>query len=618
MLPGIDLGGRRSRPVCRLNMRIRTACVASVTTLIVLTGSVPIHSQQPVRRLSVFDDQGPVDRVGPPEALQPTSTLTASDVLALVRGAAEALDDQRLAVAVVDRTGAPLGVYLRPGATAATADVALALARTGAFFSNNQAPLSSRTVRFISGIHFPPGIANTSAAALYGIEDSNRGCAIDDTGDTLFNPGARFPRPRSLAGTLGDPPLGCSPLESGGCQHGSPILGEDGQPLVSVGISTGKANLRDRDPGGDVEEGIDPGGIPVFKSGEVAGGIGVAGVSHDRAEYAATLASATAGNGIGFPDDLPDPGAVYVDGIRLPFFRDCTSIDCIRDALATRPAGSAAGRFADGAFILGPIAGSAAPEGYLIGPRASAASDGLSASEVDRIVQQAVAAADRTRAVIRLPYGQTTRMVISVADAQGEILAAYRMPDSTIFSLDVAMTKARNAYYFSSREGYEVLRGYVQSNPYDRYRWEPEPPAGKGWAITNRTLSFGGQPLFPPGIDLEKTATPGPWFDLFVYDSVNPCTEGPGPSRGANRSYINQSGIVWFPGSAPLYKNGQLVGGLGVSGDGVEQDDYVTALASEGFTAPDELRVDRSFIVTGRGDLVRLPYWKFPRNPEER
>ena len=209
-------------------------------------------------------------------------------------------------------------------------------------------------------------------------------------------------------------------------------------------------------------------------------------------------------------------------------------------------------------------------------------------------------------------------MVIAVSDETGRILAAFRMSDSTVFSIDVATAKARNAYYFSTREGYDVLRGYVESNPYDDYRWEPEPPSGRGWAITNRTLSFAGQPLFPPGIDLEKPPTPGPWFDLFAYHVFNPCTEGPGPSRGGNPAYRNQSGIVWFPGSAPVYKGDRLVGGIGVSGDGVEQDDYVTAGAVAGFEPPNELRVDRSVIRTGDGASVRLPYWKFPRNPEAR
>ena len=62
----------------------------------------------------------------------------------------------------------------------------------------------------------------------------------------------------------------------------------------------------------------------------------------------------------------------------------------------------------------------------------------------------------------------------------------------------------------------------------------------------------------------------------------------------------------------PLFRNGQLVGGLGVSGDGVDQDDFVTAGGAAGYEAPDALRADQIFI---RG--VRLPYFKFPRNPEQ-
>src|SRR5437879_164769 len=83
-----------------------------------------------------------------------------------------------MAVAVVDRAGFVLGVFRTQNAPAAAVgnfgqvqdanDVAVALARTGAFFSNDQAPLSSRTVRFISGIHFPPGVMNQAPADLYG------------------------------------------------------------------------------------------------------------------------------------------------------------------------------------------------------------------------------------------------------------------------------------------------------------------------------------------------------------------------------------------------------------------------------------------------------------------
>jgi hypothetical protein len=73
----------------------------------------------------------------------------------------------------------------------------------------------------------------------------------------------------------------------------------------------------------------------------------------------------------------------------------------------------------------------------------------------------------------------------------------------------------------------------------------------------------------------------------------------------------NQNGIVFFPGSTPLYENGLLVGGFGVSGDGVDQDDVVTAAGMVGFAPPLHLRADRVFY---RG--VRLPFQKFNRNPE--
>ena len=96
---------------------------------------------------------------------------------------------------------------------------------------------------------------------------------------------------------------------------------------------------------------------------------------------------------------------------------------------------------------------------------------------------------------------------------------------------------------------------FVDTNPYDRYRWEPQPPAGQGWAITNRTLSFGGQPLFPPGIDLEKRAdrpARGSIFSSTTWQTRAP--KGPARAAARNRNYLNQSGIVWFPGSAPLYQ----------------------------------------------------------------
>ncbi|MDA1095073.1 MAG: heme-binding protein [Acidobacteria bacterium] len=547
----------------------------------------------------------------------PAQILTAADVVAIITVAAESLGDDTMAVGVVDRTGTILGVYRRSDAGPGTPDVAVSLARTGGFFSNDQAPLSSRTVRFISGIHYPPGVSNTANAALYGIENTNRGCQVDGVAPALG-----LTPPRSIAGTVGTGagtlPLPCGPLDTRGCARGGPVADLQGRPLPSVGITTGKADLFDT--GRPLDVPVNPGGMPIFRNGQVVGGVGVAGVTADRAEYAATLAAAGSGRGLGFPDELPRPGAVFLDGIQLPFFGTCRVpiIACVGKALRRRPPGSAPGRFSQGTMTIHASNGIQAPEGYVIGPRASGQPGGLTRAEVERLVSQGVASANSTRAQIRLPFGHAAQMVIAVADQSGDVLAAFRMADAPWFSLDVSIAKSRNAYYFSSREGYELLRDFVDTNPHDDYRWEPDPPPGQGWAVTNRTLSFGGQPLFPPGIDLDTTPTPGPWFDLFVYDSLHPCTEGPGRSRGQDRRYLNQSGIVWFPGSVPLYRNGALMGGLGVSGDGVEQDDFVASTAAAGFEPPDALRVDNSVIRTGSGKDVRLPYLKFPRNPTQR
>ncbi|HKY05199.1 MAG TPA: heme-binding protein, partial [Blastocatellia bacterium] len=70
------------------------------------------------------------------------------------------------------------------------------------------------------------------------------------------------------------------------------------------------------------------------------------------------------------------------------------------------------------------------------------------------------------------------------------------------------------------------------------------------------------------------------------------------------------NGIQIFAGSVPLYKDGRLVGAIGVSGDGIDQDDLIAAMGSAGFESPAEIRADRLFV---RG--VRLPFVKFPRHP---
>ena len=487
----------------------------------------------------------PVKSAPPPAVVAP---LSATDVANLVQAAATSVNVDTMAIAVVDRGGTVLAVYdkagVAPGATAIgnfgqsvdVNDLAVALARTGAYFSNDQAPLSSRTVRFISGIHFPPGVTNAPTADLYGIENTNRGCTLT----TNFLPGMAINPSTALTGGPGP------------------------------GIITGKSQLDDSDPNA-----VNPGGVPIFHNGVVVGGIGIAGVSLDAAEFAAFSASES--NGFGIPNPLPDPGAVFIGGIALPFVNQ-----------TTLPAGLTAGTF-NGGYLAGfsPIASTGQPpEGDLIGPT-NGPLGGLTVTDVQTILNNAEATANTTRAAIRLPLGSSARMVIAIADLDGTLIGLRRMVDSTVFSIDVAASKARNMVYFNgpNRTATDL------------------PGIPMGTAVTSRTISFGSQPLFPPGID---GSAPGPFFNLYLQDVQNPCTQGnqTGPPNS------NKSGVVFFPGSVGIFKNGTLVGGLGVSGDGVDQDDFVTSGGSTGFEAPTAIRADQIFI-----NSVRLPYFKFPRNP---
>jgi uncharacterized protein GlcG (DUF336 family) len=477
------------------------------------------------------------------------STLSAADAGNIVQVAAVAAAPTTMVIAVVDRAGNVLTLYRKADAPATVAgnfgmqvdsnDVAVGLARTGAFFSNNQAPLTSRTVRFISGIHFPPGVTNSGNAALYGIENTNRGCMLSAAVEA-----SGLKPSRSLGGGFGP------------------------------GMITGKANLLDSDPNV-----VNPGGVPIFSGQVLVGGIGVTGVSADVAEFAAVAAASSNGFSLA-PVPTPAPGEVFLDGVALPIVTQTTA-----------PPGVGTGTFS-GSYVIAPVAGVAAPEGDLMVPVAGTMG-GLTAGEVARILGNAEATARLTRAAIRLPPGSRTRMAIAVADLDGTIIGLRRMADATVFSVDVAASKARNMVYFNS-----AARTAADLND-----------VPMGTAVTNRTISFGAQPLFPPGIDGASGGIgAGPFFNLYMQDTANPCTQGfqSGPAN------VNKSGVVFFPGSAGLYRGGALIGGLGVSGDGVEQDDFVTAAGAAGFEAPLGMRADQLSV-----DGVRLPYFKFPRNPTE-
>src|SRR5262249_21374512 len=230
-----------------------------------------------------------------------------------------------MVIAVTDREGVVVVLFRKPDAPATVAgnfgasvdanDFTVSLARTASFFSNDQAPLSSRTVRFISGIHFPPGVSGKPNGALYGIENTNRGCPLTSPPATPdFQPDQAVPPSKSLNGSP------CNATDQRGC---------------GLGIATGKPDVFDSDPNM-----VTGGGVPIFKDGQLVGGIGVAGVHPVLAEFAAFVGSVPNAS---FGPRPADPGVIVLDGIQLPFVEQIT-----------RPPGSWPGTLAGGAFVIAP------------------------------------------------------------------------------------------------------------------------------------------------------------------------------------------------------------------------------------------------------------------------
>ncbi|MFM7594329.1 MAG: hypothetical protein ACKO85_21260, partial [Isosphaeraceae bacterium] len=258
-------------------------------------------------------------------------TLSKADVKLLLDRASAVTSSQDAIIAIVDRGGNILGVRLENGVSGAITsdpakltfaiDGALAKARTGAFFGNNQAPLTSRTIQEISqtsmtervvnstpdGVpadsvfygpgfvapigakgHFPPNIPFTPQVDLLGIEYTNRdsldhpgadgvkGTADDITLQNRFNvPDSQIPLLMNQSGQLID----ISQLVQNGRDGNPGLIPTTADPNKaklyvnapeSWGYATGKY------PQGQAR-GIAtlPGGIPIYKNGAIVGGIGV-------------------------------------------------------------------------------------------------------------------------------------------------------------------------------------------------------------------------------------------------------------------------------------------------------------------------------------------------------
>jgi len=511
-------------------------------------------------------------------AARPASAqLTLADVQNIVAQAvtrATALTTSPLStnavIAIADREGWVLGVWaLNTNSSVADPLVADAIAKAGsaAFLSSDNNAFSSRTAGDIVQQHFPPGIANTPPGPLVGVNFSQ--LSFSDI-NKLKAPGSVISYGSSPGLTLVSPP----------------------QPLTG-GL------------------GGTPGGLPLYENGHLVGGIGVSGDGLQPTNITpAIIASADANEDValagqaGFqPSGTILGSQVFINGIRLEYVESSTGLGSVI------PFGSLPGKNVSPFTLMAspvpfpyPVVTFGGETGELRQPIIDDPSavplpggvTRLTALEVSNIIVAAANRARTTRAGIRLPRGQVAQVFITVVNNPNSngvppvVLGTFcTSSNATRFSWDVAVQKARTAVFFSATNR----------------------------AYSTRTVGFLGQSTYPPGIDGTQ---PGLFFGLQErFSIITPVSiQATNPVNGAvfmtstNVDGNLPNGITIFPGGFPLYRNGVIIGAIGVSGDGVDQDDLISASGASLYLAPVPVRADQTQY---RG--ARLPFAKFPRNP---
>jgi len=378
----------------------------------------------------------------------------------------------------------------------------------------------------------------------------------------------------------------------------------------------------------------DPGGLPIYKNGVAAGGIGIEGDGVYRVDRAPTdfdqpfeeIIAASALRGFETPSLIRGDN-ILVDGIRLPFSNISSVLSPATIAFGSLP-GSGSTMFGPGgvppasAFVpavVGGIAGEVDTRFFpFIAGSAPAGPNALTATDVSTIITRAAQQANITRTAIRQPLGSNARVSIAVVDTEGKVLGLFRSADAPVFGFDVSVQKARNSAFFSKATAATELRSagfgtYVDRAAADGLRLDGSV------AFSDRAVGFLHRPFFPDGIN-NTAAGPlstelsewsifnvGLQLDLI---KTNLLAAIGGAAVLCTSIPALPNGIQIFAGSIPLYKNGVLVGAIGISGDGIDQDDLIAAAGANGYAPPTEIRADQ---ITVRG--VRLPFVKFPRSP---
>jgi uncharacterized protein GlcG (DUF336 family) len=575
-----------------------------------------------------------------------------------------------MTAAVVDRSGNVLAVFQTSNAsqsvtvssqrntgtgldgltTVPAASAAIAKAITGAYLSSEGNAFSTRTASQMVQEHFNPGDAGQPSGPLFGVQFSSLPCSDLNT---RYSGGVPDIGPkRSPLGLSADP--GGFPLYKNGTVVGGVGIIADGLYSLDLTISVPERNLDELiaiaatsgfdAPAGRRADVIAIGGLTLRYTDVEVGDTATGG--RNTLSYATASAAGTL---------LAVPGYSAATIAAGTYFAQPQS----GYAAANDAAFSGLDAFqmmkADG-----------------ITPRYSpqAGGDGLlSAAEVTELLKDAIAVANNTRAEIRQPANSQLRASVAVVDTQGNILGVLHTRDAPVFGSDVAVQKARTAVFFSSAGAGASLQaagsvnyltpGGSPGNPpvaYSGYVQAMTALAGTNaldgsYAYSLRAIGNLARPFFPDGADgspngpLSKPYpewspfSTGLQLDLdyerivqhqeFVLgqepDTGASCAGAPGPVNGFDTTVPATlgDGLQIFAGGVPIYRGNTLVGGIGVSGDGIDEDDMVAFLGLDQAgqvlgtvnNAPSPLRIDT--LDVGQLQYVVCPQAPFLDNSEQ-
>lgn len=595
-------------------------------------------------------------------AQEALSVAEVQQIVAQAVGEARALNYPAI-VAVVDRVGNVLAVFRMNGAATrmltsrrtATGEIsprevdaqgleveatmgAISKAVTAAYLSSSGNAFSTRTASMIVQEHFPPA-PNTpglESGPLFGVQFSSLPCSDLAARFSAGNTGAAaFIGPkRAPLGLAADP--GGLPLYKNGVVVG-------GIGVMADGDYGFDPNVTDVD--GDPEEFMALAGIEGFAPADDirADRITVDGstlrFADARVEGLHALQTSFAAISGSVGTLIPVRG--YYDGTGVvagtPYGTERSGI---------RRATSAEFSLAD-AYVLSNGSGA---NRYPV----KAATDGgttsqpLTAAEVRAVLEEAFTIMTRARAQIRRPLDSRAQVSISVVDTFGEVLGLVRGPDAPIFGIDVSLQKARTAAFFSNSVAAQQLNDDTDAE-IPAFVQRARDFFGDPTALTGK-IAFGdrsggniSRPFYPdgevgrPNGPLSRPITDFSPFAtglqialvkanllqhavfvegrLNARDVVQTCTAIPDTPTGKKRL---ANGIQIFPGSVPIYRGNQLVGAIGISGDGIDQDDMISFLGAHNGglkvggigNAPKAIRADT---LTPAG--VRLRYVNCPFAP---